>query len=136
MEVRDVFGLALKRRWVVLLVLLLTAGLGAAFAFSQPKRYEAVATIALTPDTKSDAGFVPADTLNALVQTYAQTARSRVNIRRAGQLNGGALPGTVETETQEGAGILRIVGQDTSPQGAATRPEVAPRAKTPPTEFH
>lgn len=129
MEVRDVFALALKRRWTVVLVTLLTAGLGAAFAFSQPKRYESVATIALTPDTKADTGFVPSDTLNALVQTYAQTARSRVNINRARELNGGdQLPGTVETETQEGAGILRIVGQDTDPAGAATTARLVAQA--------
>jgi len=102
MEVRDVFALALKRRWTVVLVTLLTAGLGAAFAFTQPKKYESVATIALTPDTSAETQFVPSDTLNALVQTYAQTARSRVNINRARELNNGeALPGTVETETRE-----------------------------------
>jgi polysaccharide biosynthesis transport protein len=128
MEVRDVFALALKRRWTVVLVMLLTAGLGAAFAFTQPKRYESVATIALTPDTQVETGFVPSDTLNALVQTYAQTARSRVNIERAERLNNGPLPGTVETETQEGAGILRIVGKDTSPQGAATTARVVAQA--------
>jgi polysaccharide biosynthesis transport protein len=124
MEVRDVFALAWKRKWVVVLITLLTAGLGAAFAFSQPKRYESVATVAMTPDTKSDTAFLPSDTLSALVQTYAQTARSRVNIDRAERLNGGPLPGTVDTETQEGAGILRIVGKDTSPQGAATTARV------------
>jgi tyrosine-protein kinase len=128
MEVRDVFALALKRRWVVVLVLLLTTGLGAAFAFSQPKRYESVATIALTPDTSKDLGFVPSDTLSALVQTYAQTARSQVNLERAEQINGGALPGTVETETQEGAGILRVVGKDTTPAGAATTARVVAQA--------
>ena len=128
MEVRDVFALALKRRWTVVLVMLLTAGLGAAFAFTQPKRYESVATIALTPDTQAETGFVPSDTLNALVQTYAQTARSQVNIERAEQLNNGPLPGTVDTETQEGAGILRIVGEDTTPAGAATTARVVAEA--------
>jgi capsular exopolysaccharide synthesis family protein len=128
MEVRDVLALALKRRWVVVLVLLLTTGLGAAFAFQQPKRYESVATVALTPDTKSDTGFVPSDTLTALVRTYAQTARSRVNIDRAEQINGGPLPGSVDTETQEGAGILRIVGKDSSPQGAAVTARVVAQA--------
>jgi len=129
MEVRDVFALAMKRRWTVVLVLHLTAGLGAAFAFTQPKRYESVATVALTPDTSgAETSFVPTDTLNALVSTYAQTARSRVNIQRAEQSHGGPLPGTVETETQEGAGILRIVGQDTTPQGAATTARVVAEA--------
>ena len=128
MEFRDVFSLALKRRWIVVLVTLLTAGLGATFAFTQPKRYESVATIALTPDTKADTGFVPSDTLSALVQTYAQTARSRVIIQRAEHANGGPLPGTVDTETQEGAGILRVVGKDTSPHGAARTARVVAQA--------
>ena len=128
MEVRDLLALAMKRRWVVVLVLLLTAGLGAAFAYQQPKRYESVATVALTPDPKADTTFVPSDTLSALVRTYAQTARSRVNIRRAEQLNGGPLPGSVDTETQEGAGILRVVGKDTSPRGAAVTARVVAQA--------
>jgi succinoglycan biosynthesis transport protein ExoP len=129
MEVRDLFALAMKRRGTVLLVLLLTTGAAAALAFSQPKRYESKATIALTPDTRADVGFVPSDTLTALVRTYAQTARSRVNIARAERLNDGRrLPGKVETATQEGAGILEIIGRDTSPQGATVTARLAAQA--------
>src|SRR4051794_31904962 len=117
MEVRDVFALALKRKWVVIMVTLLTAGLGAAFAFSQPKKYEAVATVALTPDTNKDTGFVPSDTLSALVQTYAQTARSHVNIQRAERLNGGPPPGPGDREPRGGAGTRRTVGKAPPPRG-------------------
>jgi receptor protein-tyrosine kinase len=110
----------MRRRWVVLLVFLLTTALGAAFAFSQPKRYESAATIAFTPDLASDSGFVPpTDTLDGLVSTYAQTAKSRSIRMRAEEELGRPLPGTVDTETQQGAGILRIVGKDTDPEGAA-----------------
>jgi tyrosine-protein kinase len=109
----------MRRRWVVILVFLLTTGLGALFAFTQPKRYESVATIAFTPDLQNDPAFVPTDTLDALVQTYAQTAKSRVILLRADEALGKPIPGTVDTETQAGAGILRVVGKDTDPVGAA-----------------
>ncbi len=119
MEVRDLVALAVKRRTVIALCFLLTVGFGAVFAFSQPKRYESVATIALTPDVGNQQGFIATDTLDALLSTYAQTAASRVNLDRAERLIGRALPGTVSTESQQGAGILRIRGEDTSPRDAA-----------------
>jgi capsular exopolysaccharide synthesis family protein len=119
----------MRRRWVVLLVFLLTTALGAAFAFSQPKRYESVATIAFTPDFENDTGFVPpTDTLDGLVQTYAQTAKSRSIRMQAEQALGRPLPGTIDTETQQGAGILRIVGEDTDPNGAAVTARVVANA--------
>lgn len=124
MEVRDLFAVAMKRRWIVVLVFLLTTGLGAAFALSQPKQYEAAATIAFTPDLQDEPAFVPPDTLDALVQTYAQTAKSRSILMRAERNLGRSLPGTVETETQQGAGILRVIGRDTDPVGAAVTARV------------
>ena len=119
MEVRDLVALAVKRRTVIALCFLLTVGFGAVFAFSQAKRYESVVTIALTPDVQNQQGFIATDTLDGLLSTYAQTAASRVNLNRAQQLIGRPLPGTVRTESQQGAGILRIWGNDTSPSGAA-----------------
>jgi capsular exopolysaccharide synthesis family protein len=124
MEVRDLFAVAMKRRWIVVLVFLLTTGLGAAFALSQPKQYESAATIAFIPDLQNDPAFVPPDTLDALVQTYAQTAQSRSILMRAERDLGRSLPGTVETETQQGAGILRVIGRDTDPVGAAVTARV------------
>jgi len=106
------------------LVFALTTVLGAAFALSQPKQYESAATIAFTPDLEKDPAFVPTDTLDALVQTYAQTAKSRSIRVRAERALGRSLPGTVDTETQEGAGILRVVGKDTDPAGAAVTARV------------
>jgi succinoglycan biosynthesis transport protein ExoP len=119
MELRDLLATAGKRRGVVILVLILTTGLGAVFALSQPKKYESVATIAFTPDVAEGQGFLPSDALEALVLTYGETAKSRVILNRAEARAGGPLPGEVDTATEEGAGILRIIGEDTSPQGAA-----------------
>ena len=119
MELRDLFATAVKRRGIVILVLLLPTGLGAVFAFSQPKKYESVATIAFTPNVQEGQGFLPSDALESLVRTYGETAKSRVIANRAESQNGGPLPGSVDTETEEGAGILRVIGEDTSPQGAA-----------------
>jgi polysaccharide biosynthesis transport protein len=124
MEVRDFYAVAMKRRWIVVLVFLLTTGLGAAFALSQAKQYESTATIAFTPDLQNDPGFVPTDTLDALVQTYAQTAKSRSILMRAERALDRPLPGSVKTETQQGAGILRIIGRDTDPAGAAATARV------------
>jgi polysaccharide biosynthesis transport protein len=124
MEVRDFYAVAMKRRWIVVLVFLLTTGLGAAFALSQAKQYESTATIAFTPDLQNDPGFVPTDTLDALVQTYAQTAKSRSILMRAQRALDRPLPGSVKTETQQGAGILRIIGRDTDPAGAAVTARV------------
>jgi capsular exopolysaccharide synthesis family protein len=124
MEVRDLYAVAMKRRWIVVLVFLVTTALGAAFAFSQAKQYESTATIAFTPDLQNDPGFVPTDTLDALVSTYAQTAKSHSVITRAERDLGRSLPGTVDTETQQGAGILRVTGRDTDPAGAAVTARV------------
>jgi succinoglycan biosynthesis transport protein ExoP len=119
MELRDLLATAVKRRGIVIMVLLLTTVLGAIFAFSQPKKYESVATIAFTPDVQEGQGFLPSDALEALVLTYGETAKSRVIVNRAETLHGGPLPGEVDTATEEGAGILRVIGEDTDPQGAA-----------------
>src|SRR5436305_11307153 len=105
MELRDVFALAWKRRWLVLLVMVLTVGLGTALAISRPKKYDSTATVAVTPDF-TRGNFVPPDTVSALVQTYAQTAKSAITKARANQLAGRKLPGSVKTGTQQDAGIL------------------------------
>jgi polysaccharide biosynthesis transport protein len=128
MELRDLFATAFKRRGIVILVFLLTTGLGAVFAFSQPKKYESVATIAFTPNVQEGQGFLPSDALESLVLTYGETAKSSVNVNRAESLNGGPLPGSVDTATEEGAGILRVIGSDTSRQGAATTARAVARA--------
>jgi polysaccharide biosynthesis transport protein len=118
MEVKELLAILWKRRALLVGMLVLVTGLSALFAFSRPERYEATSTIALTP--KFDEGtFVGPDTLDALLSTYAQTAKSSVTLRRAAIELGRPLPGEVDTSTEAGTGILRIISQADAPQDAA-----------------
>ena len=129
MELRDVVALAWKRRWLVLLVTVLTVGLGAALAVTRPTKYESTATVAVTPDF-SRGDFVPPDTVAALVQTYAQTAKSALTKQRASQLAGRPLPGQVKTGTQQDSGILTITGRAGTPEDASFTSRYVTRAFT------
>jgi len=118
MEVRDLLVILWKRRALVLSMLVLVAGLSAVFAFSRPERYESTSTIALTPKLE-EGTFVGPDTLDALLGTYAQTAKSSVTLRRAENILGRPLPGEVDTSTEAGTGILRIIAEADDPKDAA-----------------
>jgi capsular exopolysaccharide synthesis family protein len=119
MEFKQVVLTAWKRRWVVLWVLVIVVGVAAAFASTRPPRYESTATIALTPAPKTGEGLVTSDNLSALLGTYAQTAKSTLTLRRAEQILGRPLPGTIDTATQAGTGILRISAVAHDPEDAA-----------------
>ena len=118
MDVRELLAILWKRRVVVLGMLVLVAGLSALFGFSRPARYEATSTIAMTPKLE-EGTFVSPDMLDALLGTYAQTAKSSVTIRRAEADLGRPLPGSVDTSTEAGTGILHIISQADDPEGAA-----------------
>ena len=119
MELRDLFAVAWKRRLAVLAVLVLTLGFAALFAYSQPKRYESVAVLALTPDPSEGAGLLAADNLAALLGTYAETAKSTITLRRAERSLGRPLDADIDTSTEAGTGILRISAVGTDPEQAA-----------------
>ena len=118
MELRDVIRIAWKRRWTVLGVLVIAIGLSALFASLQDPRYESTATLALTPDVTRGQGFVASDNLSALLRTYAETAKSTSNLRRAEARLERPLPGDIETSTEAGTGILRISATSDSPEDA------------------
>ncbi len=118
MEFKDFLSALWKRRYLVVSVIVATTLLSALFAFSRAKQYESSATVALTPTRQS--GFVTPDSLDALVGTYAQTAKSELTLGRAATAIGESLPGTVDTATQPGTGILQIIGRAETPEGAAT----------------
>src|SRR2546423_3288971 len=119
MDLRDLAGLAWKRRWIVLAVFVSAVAVSSVLAFSMPKRYESTAVIALTPDVAKGQGFVASDNLSALLGTYAETAKSSLTLRRAEQLLGRPLPGDIDTSTQAGTGILRISARANTPDDAA-----------------
>jgi succinoglycan biosynthesis transport protein ExoP len=125
MELKDFAATAWKRRWLVLFVFVLTTALSAALAFTQPKRFESTTTLALTPNASGDQGYLSPDALAATLGTYAQTAKSEVNLERARRLRGGPLPGSVDTSIEQGTGILRVSSQASSPQAAADTAQAA-----------
>jgi polysaccharide biosynthesis transport protein len=118
MEVKDLLAILWKRRAIVIAMLVLVTGLSALFASSRPQLYESTSTIALTPRIE-EGTFLAPDTLDSLLGTYAQTAKSSVTLRRAEDVLGGPLPGQVDTSTEAGTGILRIIGQAEDPEAAA-----------------
>src|SRR4051794_8159079 len=128
MELNQLLRVAWKRRWLIVLVVALTVGLATVLALSRAARYEANATLALTPDVRQGQGFVASDSISALLSTYAETAKAQVNLTRASQALGRPLPGEVDTSTEPGTGILRIIGRATSPEGAALTARAAAQA--------
>ena len=127
-DLRDTLALAWKRRWLVLGVFVLVVALAAAFAYSRPKEYESTATIALLPNTQRGQGLIPSDALNAILGTYATAAKSSTNIDRASRILGKPLPGTVDSSTEAGTGVLRIIGRASTPQAALTTATKASQA--------
>lgn len=128
MELKDLLALTWKRRWVVISVLVLTVGLSVAFAETKAKTYESTAVIALTPDVSKGQGFVGTDNLSALLRTYAESAKSTVNLRGAERILGRPLPGKIESSTESGTGILRISARAATPTDAAASASAAASA--------
>ena len=112
MQLNELLAILKKRRFGVLAVVMLTVAFAAALALVTPPRYESTATLALTPKLDPKQGFfgIGSQDLSALLSTYAETAKSRVNRARAQQILGRALPGEIDTSTVGGTGILRITG--------------------------
>jgi len=117
MDLRDVVALTWKRRWLVAGVLVVCVALSGAFVAMQPKRYESTASLALTPDTRGQTLIAP-DALAALLGTYAETAKSRLLLRRASTPQR-PLRSSIKTDTVAGTGILRIIARSASPEQAA-----------------
>jgi succinoglycan biosynthesis transport protein ExoP len=127
-QLNELLAVLKKRRLGVGAIILLTIAFSAALALVTPPRYESTATLALTPKIDRTQGFIGAQDLTALISTYAETAKSRVNRARAEQIIGHALPGDVDTSSVAGTGILRIVGKAATPGGAAATASAATQA--------
>jgi succinoglycan biosynthesis transport protein ExoP len=118
MQLQDLLSLAWKRRAVIAIVFGFCVLAAAAYAYSQPKRYESVATIAFTPNPHQGV-YVPAENLSSLLSTYAEIAKSTQNRSAAKAILGHGVAGTISTSTTAGSGILEIIDVDTSPPQAA-----------------
>jgi capsular exopolysaccharide synthesis family protein len=130
MDLRDLIALAWKRRWIVLGVLVTTLVSSAPAILSRPTEYESTATLALTPDVKQGQGLVASDSLSSLLSTYAETAKSKVNLARAQRTLGRKLTAHIDTSTEGGSGILRITARDTDPEEAAAEAAATAQAFT------
>ncbi|HYB22267.1 MAG TPA: Wzz/FepE/Etk N-terminal domain-containing protein, partial [Solirubrobacteraceae bacterium] len=116
MPLQQLLALVWKRRVVVVVVFLACIAAAAAYAYSQPKRYESTVTIAFTP---KQGQFIPSENLSALLSTYAAVAKSDQNRSAARALLGHGVTGTISTSTGSGAGILEVIDEDSTPQRAA-----------------
>jgi capsular exopolysaccharide synthesis family protein len=119
MQLAELLTILKKRRFGVMFVVMLTVAFAAAIALVSPPRYEATATLTITPRSADNQALIGAGDVSALLSTYAETAESRVNRARAQQILGRPLPGEVDTSTVGGTGILRISGTAATPQDAA-----------------
>lgn len=120
MELRELLRLLWRRRVLLAAVVVLAIGAGAAFALLRPDRYEATATLALTPDVRHGQGLAASDSISALLDTYATIARSAAVRRRAEAALGRPLDADIETDATGGTGVLRIEARSASPTHAAT----------------
>jgi capsular exopolysaccharide synthesis family protein len=118
-DLNRLLSIAWKRRWVLLTVIVFAGAASTAFALSRPKQYESTAVLALTPDLSHNQGLLSADNFNALMRTYAETAKASVTRTRAERLLGKRLPGPIDTAVEAGTGILRIGVRASDPDEAA-----------------
>lgn len=121
MNFSQVVGTVWKRRWVVLLIVLLSAGASTAFALSRAKVYESTATLVVLPNLLDQQGgsFLTFEAVTSLVETYAEAAESPRNVRRAERILGRPIRSDVSATVLSDTGILRVHGRDASPQVAA-----------------
>jgi tyrosine-protein kinase len=118
MEFRDIVRAIWRRRLLVAIFVAVTTLFAILFALSRAPKYESVSTLALTPS--SEGGFITPEELDAVLGTYARTAKSTLIKEKAETTLGEPLPGSVETGTSPGTGIMQIIGTAESGDDAAT----------------
>jgi polysaccharide biosynthesis transport protein len=126
MEFSDVLRAIWRRRLLVVIFVAVTTLFAVLFALSRAPKYESVSTLALTPS--SEGGFITPEQLDAVLGTYARTAKSTLIKEQAEQDLGETLPGSVETGTSPGTGIMQIIGTAESGEDAAVVAKTVSRA--------
>jgi hypothetical protein len=116
LTLRDI-GLLLRRRApVLLLVFVVTLGVGIALAATRAKRYESQAKVVLTPVLGKNLTFIPAqESLQALINAYAETARAASSVAAAEALLGRPLEGSASSFTQAGDNSVTLTAETASP---------------------
>ena len=102
MDLRDLIAVAWKRRWVVLGFLAITVAASAPAILPRPTQYESTAVVRAHPRRTQGQGLVASDSLTALLATYAETAKSSVNLSRAQKLARPELGAHIDTSTEGG----------------------------------
>src|SRR5580704_381156 len=99
----DIGRLLRRRAPTLLLVFAVTLGVGIALAATRAKHYQSQAKVVLTPVLGKNLTFVPAqESLQALINAYAETARSASSVAAAEALLGRPLQGSASSFTQAG----------------------------------
>jgi uncharacterized protein involved in exopolysaccharide biosynthesis len=116
---REIGRLLRRRLPTLLLVFLVTLGVGVALAATHTKRYQSQAKVVLTPVLGKNLTFIPAqESLQALINAYAETARSAATVAATRQLLGHPLNGTATSFTQAGDDSVTLAVESTSAQDA------------------
>ncbi len=116
---REIGRLLRRRLPTLLLVFLVTLGIGVALAATHTKRYQSQAKVVLTPVLGKNLTFIPAqESLQALINAYAETARSAATVAATRQLLGHPLNGTATSFTQAGDDSVTLAVESTSAQDA------------------
>jgi uncharacterized protein involved in exopolysaccharide biosynthesis len=112
---RELGRLLRRRASTLLIVFVVTLGVGVALAATHTKRYQAQAKVVLTPVLGKNLTFIPAqESLQALINAYAETARSATTVAATRQLLGRPLGGTATSFTQAGDDSVTLAVQSTS----------------------
>jgi uncharacterized protein involved in exopolysaccharide biosynthesis len=130
---RELGALLRRRALTLLLVLAVTLGVGVALAVTRSNRYEAQAKVVLTPVLGRNLTFIPAqESLQALINAYAETGRSASTVASVRQQLGRPLEGTLTTFTQSGDNSVTLTATARTPafaqQDAAVLLEVFQRS--------
>ena len=113
---REVGQLLRRRIGVVIGVALATIAIGVMLAATHAKRYQSQAKVVLTPILSKQLTFIPAqDSLQALINAYAETARSSASVRAAQASLGRPLHGTATAFTQAGDNSVSVAATAASP---------------------
>src|SRR5215218_7806279 len=126
MEFNDVLRAIWRRRLLVVIFVAVTTLFAVLFALSRAPKYESVSTLALTPS--SEGGFITPEQLDAVLGTYARTAKSSLIKNKAEDKLGEPLPVSVDTGTSPGTGIMQIIGTAESGDDAALVAKTVSRA--------
>jgi uncharacterized protein involved in exopolysaccharide biosynthesis len=114
---RELGQLLRKRAPTILLVFAVTLVVGAVLAVAHSKRYQSQAKVVLTPVLGKNLTFIPAqESLQALINAYAETARSTTGVAQAEAALGRPLQGTATAFTQAGDNSITLAVNAASPQ--------------------